>query len=77
MARVTIYLDDETRSRMERAALEAGVSQSRWIADAIREKLATEWPESFRRLVGALGDDFPEIEEIRSELGEDAPRKSF
>lgn len=77
MAQVTIYLDDETEARMKRAAEEAGVSRSRWIADTIREKTAAEWPESFRRLIGTWGDDFPEIEEIRSALGEDVPRDTF
>lgn len=76
MARVTIYLDDETHLRARRAAREAGLSQSRWIADVIRERLAAKWPESFRCLVGKWGDDFPEIEELRSELGEDVPRET-
>jgi len=75
MGQVTIYLDDKTETRMKRAAKEAGVSRSRWIADMIRERTATEWPESFRRLLGTLGDDFPEIDELRSELGEDVPRE--
>lgn len=74
MAQVTIYLDDETEERMKRAAEEAGVSRSRWVAEAIRERTATTWPESFRGLVGSWGDDFPEVEEIRKELGEDLPR---
>jgi len=75
MGQVTIYLDDETETRMKRAAKEAGVSRSHWIADLIRERTATEWPESFRRLLGTLGADFPEIDELRSELGEDVPRE--
>lgn len=74
MAQVTIYLDDETEARMKRAADEAGVSRSRWVAEVIREKTATEWPESVRRLAGAW-EDFPEVEELRAGLGEDAPRE--
>jgi hypothetical protein len=75
MAQVTIYLDEETEERMKRAAEDAGVSRSRWVAEVIREKTASEWPESFRRLIGTWGDDFPELDEIRSGLGEDVPRE--
>jgi hypothetical protein len=75
MAQLTIYLDDETEERMKRAAEEAGLSRSRWVAEVIREKTTSEWPESFRRLIGTWGDDFPELDEIRRGLGEDVPRK--
>ena len=75
MAQVTIYLDEEAEARMRRAAEEAGLSRSRWIAELIREKTASRWPESFRRLIGTWGDDFPEVEEIRQGLGEDVERE--
>jgi hypothetical protein len=75
MAQVTIHLDDEAEARMRRAAEEEGVSPSRWIAELIREKTASRWPESFRRLIGTWGDDFPEVEEIRQSLGEDVERE--
>lgn len=76
MAQVTIYLDEQTEERMDRSAKEAGLSRSRWVANLIRERTATEWPESFRRLAGTW-KDFPEVEEIREGLGEDVPRESF
>lgn len=74
MAQVTIYLDEETERRMKRAAAGAGVSRSQWVAEAIRERTATEWPEAVRRLAGAW-EDFPEVEELREGLGEDARRE--
>ncbi len=74
MSQVTIYLDEETEQRMDRAAREAGLSRSRWIADLIRKKTTDEWPGSFRRLIGSW-EDFPEVEEIRSGLGQDSPRE--
>lgn len=77
MAQVTIYLDQDTEERMQRAAREAGQSRSRWVADVIREKVRAEWPESFRNLIGTWGDDFPELEEIRESLGKDIPRKAL
>ena len=77
MGQVTIYLDDETERRMKQAADAVGLSRSRWAANAIREKAESEWPESFRRLIGTWGDDFPELEEIRRDLGKDVPRETL
>jgi hypothetical protein len=74
MGQVTLYLDTETEARMKKAAKAAGISQSRWVTNLIREKIATSWPPSIVRLAGAW-DDFPTAEDIRSGLGEDAPRE--
>src|SRR3954470_21496140 len=52
MSQVTLYLDPETEAKMKAAARSAGVSQSRWVADLIREKTAARWPESLVKLVG-------------------------
>ncbi len=74
MPQVTIYLDEETEKRMDKAVRESGLSRSRWVGGLIRERTRTEWPESFKRLLGASGEDFPNLEEIREGLGEDVPR---
>jgi hypothetical protein len=74
MGQITLYLDTDTESRVRSAAKAAGVSQSRWVAELIREKTATEWPKSVVRLAGAWAD-FPTAEEIRAGMGEDAPRE--
>lgn len=77
MGQVTIYLDDQTEERMKRAADDAGVPRSRWVAELIRERTRAEWPETFRRLIGSWGDDFPEVGEIREGLADDAARTRF
>lgn len=76
MSQITLYLDAETETKLKLAAKAAGVSQSRWVAELIREKTASQWPESIARLGGAWAD-FPTAEEIRTGLGEDAPREPF
>jgi hypothetical protein len=76
MSQLTLYLDPETEAKMKMAAKAAGVSQSRWVADLIREKTASRWPASVARLAGAWAD-FPTAEEIRAGLGEDVPRESL
>ena len=76
MAQVTIYLDDDTLSRMRTAAEAAGMSMSAWLARLVRERTATEWPPEAAALAGAWAD-FPSIEEIRSGRVDDARRETL
>jgi hypothetical protein len=74
MAQITLYLDDETETRMRAAAKAAGLSQSRWVSELIREKTSDEWPASVACLVGAWAD-LPTVEELRRGEPCDAPRE--
>ncbi len=74
MSQVTLYLDEETNRKMRKAARAAGTSRSEWVAEAIRKRLALEWPEGFSKLAGAWRD-FPPAEEIRKSTGRDARRE--
>lgn len=76
MGQVTLYLDKETEERMKEAASAVGVSQSRWLADLIREKTANEWPKSVASLAGAWAD-MPTAEDLRQSSGEDVAREPF
>lgn len=76
MGQVTIYIDSETEKKMIASAKAAKISKSKWITEIIKEKVASEWPESVVNLAGAW-DDFPLIEEIRSETGKDIKREEF
>lgn len=76
MGQVTLYLDTETEAKMRSAAKAAKVSKSRWVAQLIKEKTASAWPESVVRLVGAW-PDFPTAEEIRAGLGQDVRREKL
>ena len=76
MGQVTLYLDTETEARMKEAAQAAGVSQSRWLAELIRERTANEWPPSVAALAGAWAD-MPTAEELRQNPGKDVPREPF
>jgi hypothetical protein len=73
MAQVTLYLDDETKERMRKAARDAGMSQSRWLAELVRRGTANEWPAEVRELAGSW-PDFPDAEELRRGLGRDTRR---
>jgi len=75
MGKVTLYLDSRTERRMKAAAKAAGTSPSQWAATLIWEKTATVWPSTIARLAGAWGNDFPTLEEIRSEAKSEASRE--
>ncbi|MGB5199978.1 MAG: CopG family transcriptional regulator [Sedimenticolaceae bacterium] len=74
MSEVTISLDDEIEKRMTASAKAMKVSKSKWIANAIREKLVNEWPANVRELAGSW-EDFPILEEIRETKQHDAARE--
>ena len=74
MAQVTIYLDPETAAKAKAAAKDAGLSQSRWLAELIRRHAALQWPRTVQRLAGSW-PAFPDAAEIRSSLGQDLPRR--
>jgi hypothetical protein len=76
MAQVTLYLDEETAQRARRAAKASGLSQSRWLAELVRERTTRVWPAAVRELAGAWRD-FPEAEELRRSQGRDAKREEI
>ena len=64
MSQITLYLDDVTQAMVDEAAQASGLSKIRWVAEAIRQYAAHEWPEDCLALAGRF-TDFP--------LREDAP----
>jgi hypothetical protein len=76
MAQVTLYLDDETETKLRAAAEAAGLSQSRWVSELIRERTSDEWPAAVAGLAGAWAD-LPSPEELRHEEPADVPREPF
>ena len=75
MGQVTIYIDDETERKMLNMVEKKRISKSKWIAELIREKASTTWPENVVNLAGAW-KDLPTAEEIRRRMGKDARRES-
>jgi Ribbon-helix-helix protein, copG family len=74
MGQITIYLDDETSALVKAGVKASGVSQSQWIAEAVRQRVRREWPASVRALAGAWLD-FPTAEEIRKHQAADVHRE--
>lgn len=76
MAQITVYLDDEVAALLKDAVKGTSVSQSQWVADAIKARVKREWPESVKALAGAW-PDFPWAEEIRARGAKDAKREKL
>jgi hypothetical protein len=74
MAQITIYIDDKALAQIKVAAKAQKVSQSQWVADAIRLRIKREWPDAVRALAG-VWPDFPSGKEIRDRNTADIVRE--
>lgn len=77
MGQVTIYLDDETENKLKEAAKSGQISVSKWVANMIKGQVKTEWPQDVVDLAGSWQEDFPSLEQIRSDQGQDSQREKL
>ncbi len=77
MGQVTIYIENEIENKIKTAAKTSDLSVSKWIANIIKEKISTEWPQDVVKLAGSWKEDFPSLEEIRSTHVVDASREAL
>jgi hypothetical protein len=76
MAQITIYLDSKTEQKMKKITSSKKISQSKWIANLIKEKLRDDWPDSILELSGSW-KGFPIAEELRKTIGKDIKREEL
>ena len=74
MGQVTIYLDSETERKLNAIISNMNISKSKWIAELIRARTASTWPESIVNLAGAW-KDFSSATDLRKKMGHDAKRE--
>jgi hypothetical protein len=74
MAQVNLYLDEDTARKLKAVAKASGLSQSKWVAKVIRERVCDEWPPQLAALAGAW-PDIPEAEDLRRGVGQDSLRE--
>jgi hypothetical protein len=74
MGQVTLYLDEETETRLRKAAKQEGLSVSKWVGKLIRRKTSREWPQEIADFAGTWSD-FPTVDELRRDTAEDSPRE--
>ena len=75
MSQITLYLEEETAQQLKTAGV-AGQSVSKWVADLIRQKIATEWPNNVIDLAG-VWPDLQTTEKLRAAEPDDCPRESL
>lgn len=62
MPQLSLYIDDETLSKIETAAKINKTSISKWVSERLKESLANSWPDNYKSLFGAINDDtFTEV----------------
>jgi hypothetical protein len=60
MPQLSLYVDKETFSKIERGANAARCSISKFVSQAVNERLVDlkdEWPDGFFALCGSLGEE--------------------
>ena len=75
MAQITIYIDNNLEEKIKEIAKNTGQSISKYISNAIEQKLNDSWNEDIKNL-SASWSDFPSIEEIRTTVN-DTKREEF
>jgi transcriptional regulator NrdR family protein len=74
MSQVTIYLEAKQVAAIKGEAKRSRKSVSKWVAEAVQQRLSREWPDEFIRAAGTW-NDFPDITDLRKSLGKDSPRE--
>jgi hypothetical protein len=77
MGQVTIFIDNELENKIQKAANTSQLSVSKWVANIIKEKISTEWPQDVVNLAGSWKEDFPSLQKIRSGLTVDSSREGL
>ena len=77
MSQVTIYLNSSTESKMRNAAKANNLSVSKWVSKVIQNNVATQWSQDAIDLAGSWNDDFPTLNEIRSNQAVDHKREEL
>jgi hypothetical protein len=76
MAQVTIYIPNDLESKIKEKASSLNISISKFISTLLEQKVQNEWSPSSRKLAGTW-DDFPTLQEIRADQGQDTEREAF
>ncbi|MDL2263998.1 hypothetical protein LJC31_05040 [Synergistaceae bacterium OttesenSCG-928-I11] len=66
MPQLSLYIDQETLTDIEREAKSRDMSISRFVADILRKNISPGWPDGYGALFGAIAEDasFAEPEEL-------------
>jgi hypothetical protein len=62
MPQLSLYIDQETLEKIERAAKNQKTSLSKWVVARLRDSIGSAWPAEYKSLFGALQDDSFHVE---------------
>lgn len=65
MAQLALYVEDDLLKRLDRAAKQAGVSRSRFVARVLAQQLEERLPETFFEVLGSWEDERSPTQIIR------------
>ncbi len=57
MPQISLYIDESTMKRLEKAARQQRLSISKWVVQQIRTSLDNFYPADFGGLFGSIADD--------------------
>ncbi len=57
MPQLSLYLDDETLKKVEKAAKLENTSISKWVTRKLKEHLENDWPNNYSSLFGSISDE--------------------
>ena len=65
MPQLSLYFDESTLKKVERAAKLSQMSLSQWVRTKLLQSLESDWPENYFSLFGSIKDDsFQEPDEL-------------
>ncbi len=76
MPQLSLYLDDETLKKVEKAAKLEGTSISKWVTGKLKENLENDWPDNYSSLFGSISDESFCAEAI-NDFADDAGREDL
>lgn len=76
MAQVTIYMDNNLEKKIKELAINTGVSISKFISNALEQKVNNNWSAETAKLEGSWSE-FVTLEEIRAADADDAKREAL
>jgi PHD/YefM family antitoxin component YafN of YafNO toxin-antitoxin module len=57
MPQISLYIDEETLKKIEKAAKKEHISISKWVGNNIRRSFKSEYPENYFDLYGSVKDE--------------------
>lgn len=65
MPQISLYIDNDTMQRVEKAAQAEKLSISKWVGNQLQKSLTENYPSDFEQLFGSINDaTFQEPQDI-------------